>query len=225
MSFSKILLFILIAFISSKNVVIIGDSRVCGFAYSILGMDYTWHNSVYGTGSYIISNTAKSYGGHSIKVVAEVSASCYTFKNSNKEVYKGVHNILQNSPKDTVVLMWLGVNNLDVGCTFDYYLNLAKQYKNLIFYGVSVSGVSSKADVTNTQIQKFNSQLKQRIVSEGISYFKYKSILYQDDPTKIYNAANDKVTFRVTEDTTDIYGVHYQGNGDREVLLAMLAKI
>ncbi len=225
MDISKILLFTLIAFISSKNVVIIGDSRACGFAYSILGMDYTWHNSVYGTGSYIIGDTAKTYGGHNIKVVAEVGASCYTFRNSDKAVFSGVNNILQNSAKGTVVLMWLGVNNLDVGCTYNYYLNLAQKYKNLMFYGVSVSGVSSKADVTNSQIKKFNSELKTRIESEGMDNFKYKSILYQNDPTKIYNASSDKVTFVVTEDTTDYYGVHYQGNGDRETLLAMLAKI
>ena len=224
MTLPKILLLIIISFISSKNVVIIGDSRVCGFAYSILGVPYTYHNSVYGTGSYIISKNAKGFGGHNIKVVAEVGASSYTFTNTGKAVHNGVHTILKGSSKGTVVLLWLGVNNLDSAHHFNYYNSLAQQYKGLQFYGVSVTGVSSKADVTNKDIKTFNTNLQNKIKSNAISNLKYKSIV-TDNVCQIYNSSNGKVTFTVTESTTDVYGVHYNNKGYRECILAMLAKI
>ena len=220
----KILFLIIIPIIFSKNVVIIGDSRACGFAYDILGIPYTYHNAVYGTGSYIISEKAKSFGGHSIKVIAEVGASSYTFTNSAKKVYNGVHTTLRSSSQGTVVLLWLGVNNLDSGHHFNYYKSLAQQYTKLQFYGVSVTGVSSKADVTNRDIKSFNSNLQTKIKNSAISNLKYKSIV-TDNVCQIYNSSNGKVTFTVTESTTDSYGVHYTSKGDRECLLAMLAKI
>ena len=105
MSLSKILIFILLSLVFSKNVVIIGDSRACGFAYYVLSIPYTYHNEVYGTGSYIISEKAVVSGGHNIKVIAEVGASSSTFANQSKEVYKGVHNILSSSEEETVVLI------------------------------------------------------------------------------------------------------------------------
>ena len=226
MSISKLLLFVLFSIISSKNVVFIGDSRVCGFAYDILGFDYTYHNAVYGSGSYIISEYAVKYGGHSNKVIAEVGASYYTFTTKSKAVYSGVHSILSSSAAGTVVLMWLGVNNPDSASTFNYYKSLAQQYKGLTFYAVSVSGVSSKCDeISNDTIRKFNNNLRTKVNGAGLKNLKYKSILNNDDPCQIYNSSSGKVTFKVLDSTTDYYGVHYTGNGDREVLLAMLAGI
>ena len=226
MSITRLILFVLLALVSSKNVVIIGDSRACGFAYYTLGIQYTYHNSAYGTGSYIISDKWVNYGGHSIKVIAEVGASYATFTNKNKEVYKGVNKILGSSSDGTVVLMWLGVNNLDSASTFNYYKSLAQQYKGLTFYAVSVSGVSSKCDeISNDTIRKFNNNLRTKVNGAGLKNLKYKSILNNDDPCQIYNSSSGKVTFKVLDSTTDYYGVHYTGNGDREVLLAMLAGI
>lgn len=226
MSLSKLLIFILLSLVSSKNVVIIGDSRACGFAYYTLGIPYTYHNSVYGTGSYIISDKWVNYGGHSIKVIAEVGASYATFTNKNKEVYKGVNKILGSSSDGTVVLMWLGVNNLDSASTFNYYKSLAQQYKGLKFYAVSVSGVSSKCtSVSNNTIKTFNSNLKSKVNSAGLGNLKYKSILNSDNPLQIYNSSSGKVTFYITESTTDSYGLHYTGNGNRECLLAIIAGI
>ena len=100
----------------------------------------------------MITPNAKNYGGHSIKVIAEVGASYSTFTDSKKDVCNGVHTILKAASKGTVVLMWLGVNNLDSGNTYKYYLDLAKQYKSLTFYAVSVTGVSSKSNISNDTI-------------------------------------------------------------------------
>ena len=225
MSLSRFILFVLFAFISTKNVVIIGDSRVCGFAYSVLGIPYTWHNDVYGTGSYIISSSAKSYNGHSIKVIAEVGASHYTFTNSNKAVYSAVYQTLSNAASGTVVLLWLGVNNLDSTGVYSYYQSLAKKYKGLKFFAVSVSGVSSKSGISNQTIKTFNTNLSKKVSSSGLSNLVYKSILKDGNPVQIYNVATKTVTFYVSDSTTDYYGVHYTGKGDKEVLNAMLALV
>ena len=226
MSLTKLILFVLLALVSSKNVVIIGDSRACGFAYYTLGIPYTYHTSSYGTGSYIVSEKWVNYGGHSIKVIAEVGASYATFTNQSKSVYKGVQNILRSSAEGTVVLMWLGVNNLDSANTFNYYKSLAQQYKRLKFYAISVSGVSSKCtNVSNNTIKTFNSNLKSKVDSANLGNLKYKSILNDNNPLQIYNSSSGKITFYVTESTTDSYGIHYNGNGNRECLLAMLAGI
>ena len=226
MSLSKILIFILLSLVSSKNVVIIGDSRACGFAYYVLSIPYTYHNEVYGTGSYIISDKAVVSGGHSIKVIAEVGASSSTFSNQSKDVYKGVHNILSSSEEGTVVLMWLGVNNLDSASTFSYYKSLAQQYKGLKFYAVSITGVSSKCtNISNNTIKTFNANLKTSVNGSGLTNLKYKSILNEDNPLQIYNTSSGKVTFYVTESTTDAYGLHYTGDGNKECLAAILAGI
>ena len=163
-------------------------------------------------GLYIICEYAVKYGGHSIKAIAEVGASCYTFTNTGKAVYKGVHNILSNSASGTIVLMWLGVNNPDSASTFNYYKSLAQQYKGLKFYAVSVTGVSSKCnEITNDTIRTFNKNIRSKVENEnsGLNNLKYKSILNNDDPCQIYNSSYGKVTFRVLDSTTDYYGVHY----------------
>ena len=222
---STIIFFISIILISSKNVVIIGDSRICGMGAYVFGFDYTWHNQYYGTGSYMITTNPKAYGGHNVKVIAEVGASYYTFTNAGKEVYKGVYNILNASTKGTVVLMWLGVNNLDSGSTYNYYYSLAKQYKSFTFYAVSVTGVSSKSDISNDTIKRFNSNLKSKVSYSGLSNLKFKNILYNENPTQIYNSSSGKITFKVTDGTTDSYGIHYFADGYREIFYAMVAGI
>ena len=222
MSIPKVLLFILFAYVSSKNAVIIGDSRVCGFAYSVLGMDYTYHNSVYGTGSYIINGSGKNYGGHLVKIVAEVGASYSTFTNKSKAVYTGVHNILGKAAAGTVVLMWLGVNNLDSTSTFNYYLDLATKYKTLTFYAVSVAGVSqSKSGISNNTIKTFNTNMKTKVNNAKLSNFKYKSIVNGDDVTQVKGST----TFYISDSTTDAYGVHFTGSGNKECLNALLSGI
>ena len=225
MSILKFLLFVHFVFISTKNVVFIGDSRACGFAYYILAMPYTWHNEVYGTGSYIISDTPKTYNGHSIRVIAEVGASYSTFSNSNKAVYSGVYNTLDAAADGTLVLMWLGVNDLDSASTFNYYQSLAKKYKNLSFIAVSITGVSSKSSISNDTIKLFNTNLASKVAASNISNLIYKSILKDENPVQIYNSATKSVTFHISESTTDAYGVHYTTDGYKEILNALLSVI
>ena len=223
----KILLLLsLISLVSTADVVIIGDSRACSFAYNILGFNYTYHNDNYATGSYIIGAIPKNFGGHSIRVLCEVGASYRTFQDSKKYVTYAANGILGSAQKGTVVLLWLGVNNPDVKATFSFYQSLANNYVRCKFFAVSVTGVGPRCDyISNRKIKVFNINLRNVIQKAHLSNLKYKNILNDDDPTQIYNSDSSKVTFVITESTTDKYDFHYNINGDREILLAMLTDI
>ena len=187
MSFKILLISLLIIIVSSKQIILLGDSRFCGIAYNLMGFKYTKVTKYYGTGSNIISSSSKNYAGHNIKVIAEVGASYNSF--SKSDLSNGVKKILGNAKSGAIVLLWLGVNNLNSGSTFDYYKKLALQYKNLKFYAISVTGVvqSIVKSISNDTIRKFNSNLKNKIHSSKISNLKYKSILNKDNPTQINN--------------------------------------
>ena len=123
MSLTILMITLLSVSITSKDIILLGDSRFCGIAYSLMGFKYTKVTKYYGTGSNIISPNSKNYAGHNIKVIAEVGASYYSFTKS--DLSNGVKKILGNAKQGTFVLLWLGVNNLNSGSTFDYYKNLA----------------------------------------------------------------------------------------------------
>ena len=165
MSFKILLISLLIIIVSSKQIILLGDSRFCGIAYNLMGFKYTKVTKSYGTGSNIISSSSKNYAGYNIKVIAEVGASYNSF--SKSDLSNGVKKILGNAKSGAIVLLWLGVNNLNSGSTFDYYKKLALQYKNLKFYAISVTGVvqSIVKSISNDTIRKFNSNLKNKIQS------------------------------------------------------------
>ena len=153
--FKILLLSIFTIIVSSKDIVLLGDSRFCGIAYSLMGFKYTKVTKYYGTGSNIISSSSKNYAGHNIKVIAEVGASYYSFKKAGSDLSNGVKKILGSAKPGTFVLLWLGVNNLSSGSTFDYYKQLALQYKKLKFYAISVTGVvqSIEKSISNEKIK------------------------------------------------------------------------
>ena len=123
MGVSKIfLLFILIVSASTKNVVLIGDSRTVGIAVYLMGFDYTTKTAYYGNGSNIVGLTPRIYGSYSVKAVCETGASYNTFT-SKAILSSGVHSALAGSSAGTIVLMWLGVNGLNSEGTFNYYKN------------------------------------------------------------------------------------------------------
>jgi hypothetical protein len=221
MSISKILLFTLIALASTKNVVLIGDSRAVGIGVYLFGFQYSHIAPSYGTGSNIIGTSAKSYGGHSCKVVAETGASFATFVNTAKSVNKGVTTVLSGSASGTIVLLWLGVNNLNADSTGSYYKSLANKYKKLKFYVIPVTGVTSKSGISNASIKSFNSKLNSMVKSSGLSNLKYKNILQNNDPTKV--AVNGKVVLTVDASTTDAYGLHYKTSGYKAIFNAMVS--
>jgi len=217
---SKMLVFFLIALVSSKNIILIGDSRTVGIAVYLFGFGYTYAAPYYGTGTYIVSTSAKSYGGHSAQVACETGASYATFTNSAKAVSTGAHKLLSSAASGTVVLLWLGVNNLDSASTFNYYQSLAKKYQNLKFYAISVTGVSSKSNISNATIKTFNTNMNNKIKSAGLANLKYKSILIGEDPTKVGYGGTVYLTIDTT--TTDTYGLHYYTNGYKAIYNSMV---
>jgi hypothetical protein len=215
--FKILLLSILTIIVSSKDIVLLGDSRFCGIAYSLMGFKYTKVTKYYGTGSNIISSSSKNYAGHNIKVIAEVGASYNSF--SKSDLPNGVKKILGNSKSGTIVLLWLGVNNLNSGSTFDYYKKLALQYKNLKFYAISVTGVvqSIEKSISNEAIKRFNIDLKNKIQSSKISNLRYKSILNKENPTQINNGG--KIVNVNASYSSD--GLHYNAALYRIIFSAM----
>ena len=221
MSFKILLISLLIIIVSSKQIILLGDSRFCGIAYNLMGFKYTKITKSYGTGSNIISSSSKNYAGHNIKVIAEVGASYNSF--SKSDLSNGVKKILGNSKSGTIVLLWLGVNNLNSGSTFDYYKKLALQYKNLKFYAISVTGVvqSIVKSISNDTIRKFNSNLKNKIHSSKISNLKYKSILNKGNPIEI--VSNGKITKINSSNSRD--GLHYSSVLYKAIFYAMISRL
>ena len=224
MKMVHLLLLVLIASSSAKNLVFIGDSRTVGIAVYLFKYDYYEVTKYYGNGSNVVGTTARTYQGHSVKAIAETGASYSQFTNANKAVYKGIHTALSASASGTIVLLWLGVNGLNDNGTFQFYKNLASKYKKLTFYAISITGVvESKSGMSNSSIKRFNSALKQKINSAGLSNLKYKSILLNDDPTRV--AMNGEVVLTINTSTTDTYGLHYKTDGYRAIVNAMLSGI
>lgn len=222
MGISKILLLALIAFVSTKNFVFIGDSRTVGIAVYLFGYGYYETTAYYGTGTNVVGTKAVTYSGHSVKAVCETGASYVQFANPNKSVYKGMHKALSESTSGTQVILWLGVNGLDHTGTFNLYKNLANKYKSLRFHAISITGVvPSKAGISNDRIKTFNSNLKTMIKNAKINNLQYKSILRNDDPTNIFN--NGNIVLNVNAATTDAYGLHYKTDGYRAIFNAMIS--
>jgi hypothetical protein len=221
MSFKILLISLLIIIVSSKQIILLGDSRFCGIAYNLMGFKYTKVTKSYGTGSNIISSSSKNYAGHNIKVIAEVGASYNSF--SKSDLSNGVKKILGNAKSGAIVLLWLGVNNLNSGSTFDYYKKLALQYKNLKFYAISVTGVvqSIVKSISNDTIRKFNSNLKNKIHSSKISNLKYKSILNKGNPVEI--VSNGKITKINSSNSRD--GLHYSSVLYKAIFYAMISRL
>jgi hypothetical protein len=221
MSFKILLISLLIIIVSSKQIILLGDSRFCGIAYNLMGFKYTKITKSYGTGSNIISSSSKNYAGHNIKVIAEVGASYNSF--SKSDLSNGVKKILGNAKSGAIVLLWLGVNNLNSGSTFDYYKKLALQYKNLKFYAISVTGVvqSIVKSISNDTIRKFNSNLKNKIHSSKISNLKYKSILNKGNPIEI--VSNGKITKINSSNSRD--GLHYSSVLYKAIFYAMISRL
>ena len=207
MGISKILLLALIAFVSTKNFVFIGDSRTVGIAVYLFGYGYYETTAYYGTGTNVVGTKAVTYSGHSVKAVCETGASYVQFANPNKSVYKGMHKALSESTSGTQVIL---------------YKNLANKYKSLRFHAISITGVvPSKAGISNDRIKTFNSNLKTMIKNAKINNLQYKSILRNDDPTNIFN--NGNIVLNVNAATTDAYGLHYKTDGYRAIFNAMIS--
>ena len=208
-------------FVSTKNIIIIGDSRTVDIGVNLFGFSLTHISPSYGRGTNIISTNLKSYGCYNCKIVAENGASYSTFINRVEPVHKGLVKVLSKSTSGTTVFLWLGVNSLNSKSTFNYYKSLANKYKKLKFYVISVTGVASKSGISNDDIKKFNLEMKSLIKKTRLSNLKYKSILLNNDPTKV--AINNNIVLTIGDSTTDIWGLHYKKRGYKAIFKSMIS--
>ena len=218
----KLLLLALISLFTCKDIILIGDSRYVGMATMLMGFSYSTIKNNGGTGTNVRSTSPKTYGGNSIQVTAQVSASSYTFSQGS-DILNSVHNQLRNAKSGTSVLFWLGINDCDaVTSTYNFYSSLAKSYPKLKFYAISITGVNeSKIWIKNSSARSFNSQLAAKIQKGKISNLTYKSILSGDDVnTIIVGGSKVAIANYLTSD-----GIHYTREGYNQLWKAMVSKI
>jgi lysophospholipase L1-like esterase len=215
---NKFLILALISLTVSKNVILIGDSRYVGMAVLLMGFDYSTITKYYGTGTNVRSTSPRQFNGNSIQVTAQVSASSYTFKQGS-EIYTSAHNQLKKAAPGTTVLLWLGINDYDaIDSTFNFYSTLARTYTTLNFYAVPITGINeSKVGLSNSKVQRFNTQLKEKIHQAKMTNLKFKSILNGNNVNSIM--VNGKAVSIDSYLTSD--GLHYGKSGYEQLWKAM----
>lgn len=92
------------------------------------------------------------------------------------------------------IIIWLGVNDLKYNSAsryFEEFINLATELQDQKFYIVSVGPVrnNAKATCNNSQINKFNEELKELIRSSGIGNLEYIDLSDYDLQVQKYDSA------------------------------------
>jgi hypothetical protein len=203
----NILISFLICFVTSKNLIIIGDSRIQEMAQVLLNIQHK--ESYYFNYEYVVTKDPVSYEGYYIDVVA-VTKHTLRFLFEKYEPYNSVHDKLKNAKEGTSVLLSIGFENLnDYNNIFVFYGKLADKYPKLNFYIISQIGVpGNDSQDTNTKIRKFNEKVKERIAIVGFKNMYYKNILYDNDPTKI---DNNGFVINILDYSTDSEGFFKNG--------------
>ena len=189
---NKILLLILIGFIASeesKNIIIIGDSRIHEMGYTIFGLgDTKFYSSRYYTNYYaMITPEPVSYNDYNIQIAA--SQEINKLISADYPIYSEVVSLLNNAAEGTNVLFHMGFDGNSL-YNFNNIVNfigkLADKYPKLNFYFVSLIGVDeSYTKITNSDIKDFNIKMENRIEIVEFDNLKYKSILNEGNPTQI----------------------------------------
>ena len=149
----KILISFLICFVTSKDLIIIGDSRIEEMAEVLMNIEHKEYY-YFKNCEYVVTKDPLSYGGYYIDIIA--------VKNNNLrdlfekyEPYKSVHDKLKKAKEGTSVLLSIGFGNLnDYNNIFVFYGKLADKYPNLKFYVISQIGVTGNdSQNINTRIR------------------------------------------------------------------------
>ena len=175
---NKFLFLTLISLISSKIIILVGDTHffwIAGYC-----MKFQFSNNK------VCSTSPKKYYNDYIQVTAEIKASSSHYV-KGREIYTSLHNQLSKTPQDTIVLLWLGIYEVfDAGRTFDFYKTLAQMYRGLKFKAISITGVKeSKTHIKNYQVERFNEQMEAKISSSHLSNLEYVNILNGNDVNSI----------------------------------------
>ena len=179
---NKILVFLLLGFVLSKDLIMIGDSRIMDMANMLLGIPLGYfYDLVYKT-DIIATESPFPYEDYEIQVTA-IEDINFILK-ADEIANKNVHQQLSGAKEGTNVLLSLGTDNLDWRDTiFNFCGRLADKYPNLNFYLIPM--IWLRDPTINSSIIEFNTNIKNHIEVVGFDNLKFKDILKEDNPSVI----------------------------------------
>ena len=182
----KIIIIILLGFAISNDLIIIGDNFMSQIANILLEIPYTIYTENNMNYSYISTNSSKEYEGYNV-LFSTISGINYNFflNGGHPTFLDNIHKQLKNAKNGTNVLIHLCGRALFFG--YDKWTNifgkLADKYIKVNFYQISSIGVLPIfSDIHNGHVKEFNQKLENEINKMELKNFKYKSILYNEDP-------------------------------------------
>ena len=196
-----LLLFIVVSNKESKDLILIGDCRIEEMSLEVIGAQkasFKYNGHYF---SAIMTYKPISFKDYNIEITAvKIVSNFYEMSDATLHAYSQ----LKNAKEGTNVLLNLGIDNLNDFIPIASFIEkLADKYKHLNFYVVSIVGVDEKlCDIFNSDIKEFNRRMENRIELLALSNLKYKSILNEENPTKIkYNDKVVDILDYVTEET------------------------
>ena len=182
----KIIILILLGFAISNDLIIIGDNFMSQIANVLLKIPYAIYTEGNMNYSYISTNSSKEYEGYNILFSTIYGIHYNFFLNGGNPIFlDNIHKQLKNAKNGTNVLIQLCGRALFYG--YDKWVSvfgkLADKYTKLNFYQISSIGVQPLfSDIHNGHVKEFNQNLENEINKMELKNFKYKSILYNEDP-------------------------------------------
>ena len=182
----KFIILILLGFAISNDLIIIGDNFMSQIANILLEIPYTIYTENYLNYSLISTNTSKEYEGYNI-LFSTIYGTNYNFflNGGNPTFLENIHKQLKNAKNGTNVLIQLCGRALFFG--YDKWVSifgkLADKYTKLNFYQISSIGVPPiYSDINDGHVKEFNQNLEKEIKKMELKNFKYKTILFNEDP-------------------------------------------
>ena len=209
------IILILIAFSLSKDLILIGDSRIKEMANVIFEIENSYYASGYLPYHSPMTTEPVSYEDYNIHVTAPEKID-HIFTGAPND---SVHFQLKSAKPGTNVLLNLGIDNLNLlDDIIIFYGKLADKYYKLNFYIISLIGVDeTKIDISNSRVKEFNAYIKNRILEVEFDNLKYKNILKGEDPTQIMI---DDEPVDILKYSTD--GIGFYRNGLTRIFKAMV---
>ena len=182
----KVIILILLGFAISNDLIIIGDNFMSQIANVLLKIPYAIYTEGNLNYSYISTNSSKEYEGYNILFSTIYGIHYNFFLNWGNPIFlDNIHKQLKNAKNGTNVLIQLCGRALFYG--YDKWVSvfgkLADKYTKLNFYQISSIGVQPVfSDIHNGHVKEFNQNLEKEIKKMELKNFKYKTILFNEDP-------------------------------------------
>ena len=177
----KAFFLLLISFVASSDIILIGDNRLVDMADSLFNyeLEQALCDAVRRK-SY--TKEPISYEEYNIEIIGG-PMSC--FSNSNSGQFQQVHDKLKNAKDGTNVFFTGGIESMgSFNDIFVFYGKLADKYTKLNFYVVPLIGVDENlSNIKNENIKEFNKEMSLKLEMLDFPNMKYKNILKEDDPT------------------------------------------